>query len=82
VECTLIAGEKMILKVTDRGVVIPRDMLPDVDEVDVRSEGGVMVVMPLRAEDDPILGLGSNPVDGGDPDASTSLDKYLYGKLG
>lgn len=71
----------MKLKVTDRGIVIPRDMLPDVDEVDVRSEGGVMVVMPLRAEDDPILGLGSSPVDGGDPDAFTSLDKYLYGKL-
>lgn len=71
----------MKLKVTDRGVVIPRDMLPDVDEVDVRSEGGVMMVIPLRAADDPILGLGSDPVDCGDGDASESLDRHLYQNL-
>jgi hypothetical protein len=31
------------------------------------------------AKDDPILLLGTDPVDTGDTDASVALDRYLYG---
>ncbi len=66
------------LKVTDSGVVIPRDMLPDVEEVDVRLEGSVVVLTPLKATNDPIWEMGSDPVDCGLPDASENHDRYLY----
>lgn len=67
----------MKIKVTETGVVIPRHLLPDVDEVDVRTEGGVLVVVPADGED-PILGLGRNPVSSGVPDGSVAHDRYLY----
>lgn len=69
----------MIVKVTSAGIVIPRDLLPDVDEVDVRLEGGVLVIAAPRRDDDPILGLGTAPVDCGVADASENHDAYLYG---
>lgn len=68
----------MKLKVTDSGVVIPRDMLPDVEEVDVRMEGTLVVVTPLRDANDPIWEMGNDPVDCGLPDASENHDRYLY----
>jgi virulence-associated protein VagC len=69
---------QMKLKVTDSGVVIPRDMLPDVDEVDVRMEGGLVVLTPLRDANDPIWEMGNDPVTVGLPDASENHDRYLY----
>lgn len=69
----------MKVKVTSTGIVIPRDLLPDVDEVDVRMEGGVVVIAAARGDDDPILGLGRNPVDCGVPDGAENHDAYLYG---
>lgn len=69
----------MKLKATDDGVTIPRHLLPDVDEVDVRTEGGVLVVVPAD-EEDPILGLGRNPVTSGVRDGSAAHDEYLYGR--
>lgn len=68
----------MKVKVTESGVLIPRDLLPGVEEVDIRAEGGVVLVVPTRAEEDPILGLGSAPVDSGVPDGSEAHDRYLY----
>jgi len=35
---------------------------------------------PVNAEDDPIFGLGSDPVDTGVPDGSVEHDRYLYGQ--
>jgi hypothetical protein len=66
------------LQVSDEGVVIPRDMLPNVKEVDVRKEGGVMVLTPLPDPDDPIWELGNDPVVCGLPDASENHDRYIY----
>lgn len=68
----------MKLKVTDSGVVIPRDMLPDVDEVDVRMEGSLLVVTPVRDVNDPIWEMGDDPVTCGLPDGSENHDRYLY----
>jgi len=36
----------------------------------------------LRAQDDPILGLGSAPVSCGTPDGSANHDAYLYEQPG
>ena len=68
----------MKLKVTESGVVIPRDMLPDVEEVDVRMEGDVVLLTPLRDVNDPIWEMGNDPVTCGLPDASANHDRYLY----
>jgi hypothetical protein len=71
----------MRARVTKHGVVIPKQMLPDVEEVEIRAENGAVLVVPVIA-DDPILGLGSTPVESGTPDASEHHDRYLYGSGG
>ncbi len=68
----------MKAKVTKRGVVIPKELLEGVDEVEIRKEDGVILVVPIVGED-PIWGLGKNPVKGGLPDASENHDRYIYG---
>lgn len=66
------------LQVTDTGVVIPREMLPNVKEVDIRQEGDVMVLTPVPDPNDPIWDLGNDPVVCGLPDASENHDRYIY----
>ena len=68
----------MKAKVTENGVVIPKELLEGVEEVDIRKEDGVILVVPIVRED-PIWGLGENPVKGGLPDASENYDRYIYG---
>ena len=68
----------MKARVTKRGVVIPKELLEGVEEVDIRKENGVIVVTPVT-EPDPIWGLGKNPVKAGLPDASENHDSYIYG---
>lgn len=68
----------MKAKVTKRGVLIPRELLEGVKEVEIRKEGGVILVVPI-AREDPIWGLGKNPVKSGLPDASENHDRYIYG---
>jgi hypothetical protein len=69
----------MKVKVTEQGVVIPKHLLPGIDEVDIRTEDGVVLVVPASAED-PILGLGRAPVACDLPDASQRHDHHLYGE--
>jgi len=69
----------MRAKVTDQGVTIPRQMLPDTDQVEIRSEGNVLIVSPVE---DPIFGLGQAPVACDAPDASSRHDRFLYGSQG
>lgn len=38
----------MRVKVTKRGITIPKLLLPDVDEVDIRKRNGVIEVTPVR----------------------------------
>lgn len=66
------------LKVTDEGVQIPKRMLRDAQVVEIREEGGQVVVIPL-SDQDPILSLGRKPVKAGISDAAAHHDRYLYG---
>jgi virulence-associated protein VagC len=68
----------MKAKVTEHGLVIPKELLEGVDEVEIRKEDGVILVVPI-AREDPIWGLGKNPVKGGLHDASENHDRYIYG---
>ena len=68
----------MKMKVTDEGLTIPKKMLEGAREVEVHQEGSRLIVIPLQ-EEDPIWGLGSNPVTCRAPDASSQPDRNLYG---
>ena len=41
----------MRTKVTDEGVVIPKELLTGITEVDIRKQNGIIVVVPGGAED-------------------------------
>ena len=68
----------MKAKVTKRGVIIPKEFFEGVEEVEIRKEDGVILVVPIAAED-PIWGMGKNPVKAGLLDASENHDRYIYG---
>jgi len=67
----------MKTKVSSRGLVIPREMLADVEEVEILKENNRIVISPVTKVD-PILGLGKNPVCWGVSDASERHDRDLY----
>ena len=67
----------MRIKVTEEGVLIPKQLLEGVDEVDVRQEENAILVVPLTA-DDPIFELGTDPITIDVDDASVNHDRYLY----
>lgn len=85
-------------KVTKEGLLIPREVAERAlgegsEEVEILEEPGRLVVSAAgRAADravdgstraeDPILGLGRNPVRTGARDGSTDHDRYLYGAGG
>ena len=66
----------MKAKVTKRGLVIPKEMLAGVDEVEIRKEDQRIVISPIV--DDPIFNLGKHPVECGISDASENHDSYIY----
>ena len=67
----------MKVKVTEKGLLIPRRFLKGVKEVDVRRQNGLIVVVPVGTKD-PIFDIGKNPVKLGIRDASVNHDKYIY----
>jgi len=67
----------MKTKVTEQGVVIPKELLVGAEEVDIRAEDHRIVIIPMPSND-PILELGNHPVACGVTDASEHHDKYLY----
>ena len=67
----------MKVAVTEQGFVIPKTMLEDVAEVDIRKEHGRVVLVPVP-KDDPIFRIGKNPVTRGLTDAFVDHDKYIY----
>ena len=67
----------MKTRVTDEGVLIPKRLLEGVDEVEIRKENDLILVVPV-APDDPILELGKQPIVGDVTDASEKHDRYLY----
>lgn len=78
----------MKLPVDKHGVTIPRRMLGNAEEVEVREEHGRVILEPVLEakgnerddgpEEDPLEGLGRNPVSYGASDASEHHDQYLY----
>jgi hypothetical protein len=82
----------MKYQVTSEGVRIPPEWLDDAAEVEIERVNGQIVVTLLgrpsqdappgadssaALDDDPIWGLGSDPVDLGVDDASVNHDQYL-----
>lgn len=68
------------VKVTDEGVLIPKELLRGAEEVEIRQEGDQVIIIPTihGGQSDPIFKLGSNPINCGAADASENLDRYLY----
>ena len=50
----------MRTKVSKDGVLIPKDLLPGITEVDIRKQNGVIMVIPA-GKDDPISDIGEEP---------------------
>ncbi len=66
----------MLAKVTDDGLTIPKHLLLGAETVEIKKEGGVLVIVPVPAAE-PLLSLGKEPVPCGAPDASERHDQYL-----
>lgn len=68
----------MKTKVSDQGVLIPKEFFIGVEEVEIRQEDHGVIVTPIM-QDDPILQLGTEPIDDEITDASSNHDRYIYG---
>lgn len=68
----------MKVKVTEQGVVIPKELLEGVEEVEIRKENNLIVVRATN-QADPIFEMGTNPVSCGLANASEQPDSYIYG---
>ena len=67
----------MSTKVTENGVLIPKEWLEGIHEVDIQKTQNMIIVVPVQAED-PILNLGKQPILLDVEDASLNHDRYLY----
>ena len=68
----------MQAKVTEKGVLVPKQWLEGIDQVEIHREGDRIVLVP-STKSDPIWDLGSNPTNVGVSDASENLDHHIYG---
>ena len=69
----------MRTKVTEQGLLVPKQLLEGMDEVEIRREDNVILIVPVGAAD-PILELGKHPIDLDVQDASLNHDRSLYGE--
>ena len=69
--------EAMRTEVTDQGLLIPKQFLEGIKEVEIRKEKDRILVIPIPS-DDPILQLGRNPITDDVTDASVNHDRYIY----
>lgn len=67
----------MRTEVTDQGLLIPKRFLEGIKEVEIRKENGLILIVPLPAND-PIFQLGQDPIDDDVTDASVEHDRYIY----
>ena len=69
----------MKVRVTREGLLIPKEVAERLgsDVVEVFEEPGRLLIVAEPGED-PILGLGKNPVHTGVRDGSTNHDLYLH----
>lgn len=68
----------MKTEVTEQGVNVPKHLLGEAKEVEIRQENNMILIIPLS--EDPILRFGKNPVRDEITDASVNHDEYIYGK--
>lgn len=68
----------MKVQVTHDGVLIPKKLLKNIDEVEIRQENGCILMLPIPNTDDPLSNFGKYPVDCGITDASERYDRYIY----
>lgn len=76
---TIDVEPNMRAKVTHQGVLIPKQWLEGIDEVEIRREQTLIVIEPVVVED-PILRLGTDPIVTDVDDASIHHDCYLTSK--
>lgn len=69
----------MVAKVTNEGLLIPKELLGSAEEVQIVEEPGRIVVI-LEPDNDPIWNLGKDPIQLDITDASVNHDKYIYGQ--
>jgi hypothetical protein len=67
----------MKARVTKNGLLIPRELLEGVEEVEIVRRPNMLLVVPVTGED-PILQLGQEPVLDDVTDSSINHDRYLY----
>jgi virulence-associated protein VagC len=65
------------VKVTKQGLLIPKQLLEGVEEVEIHKQQEVLLIVPIT-DKDPILQLGSQPIVDSVDDASINHDLYLY----
>ena len=69
-------NETIKISVTAQGVLIPRQLLEGIEEVTIKKEDGVIVIVPT-VQNDPLWNLGKDPIECDVSDASEQHDKYL-----
>ncbi len=67
----------MKTRISEQGLLIPKQWFEGIDEVEVSRENNVIVIVPLGAED-PIRDLGKQPIAIDVNDASANHDRYIY----
>ncbi|MGH9899823.1 MAG: hypothetical protein ACRD4L_13350 [Pyrinomonadaceae bacterium] len=67
----------MRTEVTNQGLLIPKQFLEGIKEVEIRKEKNVILVIPLYSED-PIFQFGRQPITDNVTDASVNHDRYIY----
>ena len=67
------------ISVTAQGVLIPRQLVEGIEEVELKKENGVITLVPT-VQNDSIWNLGKDPIECDISDASEQHDKYLYGQ--
>ncbi len=70
----------MKTKVTEEGVLIPRELLQGVEEVDIRKERNMILITPVDPVEDSISELGKHPIIIDLDDVSANHDHYIYGR--
>jgi virulence-associated protein VagC len=69
----------MKLPVSDRGLLIPKELLGKSDEVEVTVQDD-RIIITLDKKSSSIRDLGSDPVERDVTDAATRHDRYIYGE--
>ena len=70
-------AESLRTRVTEQGLLIPKDFLQGVEEVDIQIRDGLIVVVPVT-DSNPLSALAKDPIYLDIEDASVNHDKYIY----